>query len=121
MAPMIAEFTRGLDQSLDYRSLSAAPDARRGQAVRFRGRIINITPPSRGRMLMQLLVTEGCLGDTPCLLVVVFNGATTAALDSNVTIYGTVLGRWQGANERGDPLTAPSIQARFLVLDSPRR
>jgi hypothetical protein len=121
MAPMIAEFTRGLDPSLDYRSLSAAPDARRGQAVRFRGRIINITPPSRGRMLMQLLVTEGCLGDTPCLLVVVFNGATTAALDSNVTIYGTVLGRWQGANERGDPLTAPSIQARFLVLDSPRR
>lgn len=121
MAPMIADFARTVDPQLNYQALDRDPDALQGRSVRFRGRIINITPPSRGRTLMQILVGDGCPPEARCLLHVVFNGATTAGLNSHVTVYGTVLGRWQGQNERGDTLTAPSIQARFLVLDSSRR
>ena len=121
MAPMIAEFARTVDPRLTYSTLGRDPDALRGRSVRFRGRIINITPPSRGRTLMQILVGEGCPPEARCLLHVVFNGTTAAGLSSHVTVYATVLGRWQGQNERGDTLTAPSVQARFLVLDSSRR
>ena len=118
---MIHDFEQTIDRGLTYAILAEDADAHRGQAVRFRGRVINLAPPSRGRTQMQILLSDGCPSEMNCLLHVVFNGTTSATVNTQVTIYGTVLGRWEGRNERGETLTAPSLQARFLVLSPTRR
>ena len=120
LTPLIRDFSKQVDSGLDWQTLSRDPASLRDRRVRFRGEVVALER-ELGQTLMQLFVTEGCPEGRRCSLHVTYQGGAEVEPFSVVTVYGSVIGQWEGQTQSGAELRMPSIRARFVVVERRRR
>ncbi len=111
-AEMLA-FEREVDRALTWEAVRERGAALRGQKVAFVGEIFNIRSEA-GTTAIQALV-RGCPSSQRCSIWVVYRGTTDAQNRDVVKILGVLGGEQTYVTSRGEQLTVPRIEARFVA------
>ncbi len=113
-APVVAEWSKDLDPSLDYPTVSGDPKAKVGKKIKLTGRVVNIGT-EKGVTAFILYVGKGCPAHSKCAVYVVFRGETEAALHSWVDVYGSVRGTQAVEMQNGFKIDMPAVDAAFVL------
>lgn len=116
----IAEWSKDLDESLDYPTVGRDPDAQAGKKIKLNGRVVNIST-EKGVTAFILYVREGCPARGKCAVYVVFRGETDAKLQSWVDVYGTVRGTRSVDLQQGLKIEVPAVDAVFVIESEPKK
>jgi hypothetical protein len=109
----MAAFEREVDRALTFEAIRDRAAALRGQKVAFVGEIFNIRSEA-GTTAIQALV-RGCPSGQRCSIWVVYRGTTDARNRDVVKILGVLDGEQTYVTSRGEQLTVPRIEARFVA------
>lgn len=111
---VIAEWSKDLDDQLDYPTLGRDPNALMDKKIRLTGRVVNIST-ERGVTAFILYVGKGCPAQAQCGVYVVLRGETDAGLQSWVNVLGTVKGSRTVDLADGRKMEMPALEAAFVV------
>ncbi|MBI2894048.1 MAG: hypothetical protein HYY06_10895 [Deltaproteobacteria bacterium] len=114
----VAAFVATVDRSLTYARVSENVAIYAGQRASFFGKIFNVHTEA-GRTTLQILVRD-CPEGLRCSLWVVYAGETNAANGDWVDVHGTLAGAQSYRTTRGEELTVPKLDARFVVRSRAR-
>jgi hypothetical protein len=115
----IAAFAATVDRALTYARVSTNPSIYRGQHARFLGKVFNARTEAGETTLQILLHTRDCPEGMRCSLWVSYRGETDARIGDWVDVLGTLDGEQSYQTTRGERLTVPKIDARFVVKRAP--
>jgi hypothetical protein len=103
----------GVDRTLTYARIAAAPNSFVGQKIALEGLVFNVTQGG-GQSVVQMLVND-CPPGERCQVWVTFPAATTAQTNTNIRVIGTVGGEQQYRSQSGRANTAPRVDAAFIL------
>lgn len=115
----IDAFAATVDRALVYARVSTNPTIYRGQHARFTGKVFNARTEAGVTTLQVLLHSRDCPEGMRCSLWAVYRGETDARIGDWVDVLGTLDGEQSYQTTRGERLTVPKIDARFVVKRAP--
>jgi len=119
LAAEIAAFAATVDRALVFARISTNPTIYRGQHARFTGKVFNARTEAGETTLQILLHSRDCPEGMRCSLWVAYRGETDARIGDWVDVLGTLDGEQSYQTTRGERLTVPKIEARFVVKRAP--
>jgi len=106
---------RSLYSVIDIRQLDAYPDNHIGELIRLDGRVFNI-----GQDFFQIMVRKpgGYSWDTVAVIITYIGTTLPRGLyeDTNVRVYGKVMGSMEGTNAFGATIRQPWVNADIVEL-----
>jgi hypothetical protein len=115
----IDAFAATVDRALVYARISTNPTIYRGQHARFTGKVFNARTEAGVTTLQILLHSRDCPEGMRCSLWALYRGETDARIGDWVDVLGALDGEQSYQTTRGERLTVPKIDARFVVKRAP--
>jgi hypothetical protein len=106
-------FQREVDPHLTWSEAAAHPEENRGRSVSYLGKVFNLRT-EEGVTAIQALVHD-CPSGQRCSLWVVYRGMTDAQSGDWVRILGVLDGEQTYVTSRGEQLTVPRVEGRFVI------
>ncbi len=97
-------------KKISYKQLEKNPDKYTGQRVKFTGTIFQIQESGD---FTSILLDVGGYDN----ISVLYDGTTNAVEDSEITVYGEILGSYTYESVAGYQITVPQMSAKYIVTN----
>jgi hypothetical protein len=119
LAAEVQSFAQTVDRDLTYARVTENPSIYRGRRARFTGRVFNARTERGVTTLQILLHSRDCPEGLRCSLWVEYRGETSAVVGDWVDVLGDLAGEQSYQTTRGERLTVPRLDARFVIERAP--
>lgn len=114
--PTATQF-KSLYAEIDVRELDKNPDLHLGERIVLRGQVFTIQEDADGTFLQIWVRYPGGSSYDRIAVVVIYDGILPGVYeDTNITVYGTALGTFEGTNAYGGTITQPRVFADVIEV-----